>query len=257
MARDHLLFTLAAPMASFGALAVGERRPSWNRPSKSQVLGLLAAALGIERREEECLSALAAALHYAVRVDVPGRPHADYHTAQVPPARRGRRYFTRADELAVPKSELKTILSRRDFVTDAIHTIAVWARDEPPLPISLADMAQALATPRFVPYAGRKAHPLLLPMAPRTVTAEDFVEAFAAFDAGEPEPMKAFRIGIVSEKDRPAVTSIFVDADAVLPSQAERLEQRRDVPGSRAKWRFGTRAEALIRPLKHSAGDAE
>lgn len=254
MARDHLMFTLAAPMASFGAIAVGERRPSWTRPSKSQVLGLLAAALGIERREEERLSALAAALHYAVRVDMPGRPHADYHTAQVPPARRNRRFFTRADELAVAKPELKTILSRRDFYTDAMHTIAVWARNEPPLPVSLADMAQALATPRFVPYVGRKAHPLCLPMAPRIVPAEDVVAALAAFDADEPELMKAFRAGLIREKDRPAAASIFVDADAVPQSQIERLEQRRDVPDSRAKWRFGTRAEALLKPVKSSTG---
>lgn len=254
MARDHLMFTLAAPMASFGAIAVGERRPSWNRPSKSQVLGLLAAALGIERREEKRLSALAAALHYAVRVDMPGRPHADYHTAQVPPARRNRRFFTRADELAVAKSELKTILSRRDFYTDAMHTIAVWARDEPPLPVSLADMAQALATPSFVPYAGRKAHPLHLPMAPRIVPAKDVVSAYAEFDANEQEPIKTFRLGLVRDNDRPAAPQIFVDADAVPRSEVERLEQRRDVPESRAKWRFGTRAEALLKRAKSNAG---
>lgn len=254
MARDHLIFTLAAPMASFGTIAVGERRPSWSRPSKSQVLGLLAASLGIERREEGRLATLSAALHYAVRVDIPGRPHADYHTAQVPPARRNRRFFTRADELGVPKPELKTILSRREFYTDAMHTIAVWPRNEPPLPVSLAEMAQALTTPGFSPYVGRKAHPLLLPMAPRIVPAEDVVEAFAAFDAGEPELIKLFRLRLVREKDRPATASIFVDADAVQPSQIERLEQRRDVPEQRAKWRFGTRAEALLKPVKSSAG---
>ena len=36
------------PLAS---LAVGERRPTWDRPSKSQMVGLVAAALGIERIE--------------------------------------------------------------------------------------------------------------------------------------------------------------------------------------------------------------
>jgi len=254
MAREHLMFTLAAPMASFGAIAVGERRPSWNRPSKSQVLGLLASALGIERREEERLAALAAALHYAVRVDATGRPHADFHTAQVPPARRNRRFFTRADELAVPKPELKTILSRRDFYTDAMHTIAVWAHGKQSLPVSLAKMAKALAEPRFAPFAGRKAHPLLLPLAARIVAAADVVAAFAAFDLGEPEAMRAFRLGIVRDKDRPAAPPIFVDADAVPQSQVERLEQRRDVPESRAKWRFSTRAEALLKPVKASAG---
>ena len=256
MARDHLMFTLAAPMASFGAIAVGERRPSWSRPSRSQVLGLIASALGIERREEERLAALATALHYAVRVDVTGQPHADYHTAQVPPSRRNRRFYTRADELAVPKPELKTILSRRDFYTDSMHTIAVWARTEQQLSPSLAEMANALAEPRYAPFAGRKAHPLLLPMAPRVVAADDIVAAYAAFDAGEPEAVKAFRLRHVRDKDRPAAASIFVDADAVPLSQVARLEQRRDVPESRSKWRFGTRAEALLNPVKPSVGGA-
>ena len=256
MARDHLMFTLAAPMASFGAIAVGERRPSWSRPSRSQVLGLIASALGIERREEERLAALATALHYAVRVDVTGQPHADYHTAQVPPSRPNRRFYTRADELAVPKPELKTILSRRDFYTDSMHTIAVWARTEQQLSPSLAEMANALAEPRYAPFAGRKAHPLLLPMAPRVVAADDIVAAYAAFDAGEPEAVKAVWVPDGGGKGRAVPASVFGDADARPASPGPPLEQRRDVPESRSKWRFGTRAEALLNPVKPSVGGA-
>jgi hypothetical protein len=37
--------------------------------------------------------------------------------------------------------------------------------------ISLAQIVQALATPTFVPYAGRKAHALMLPMSPRVPVA--------------------------------------------------------------------------------------
>ena len=47
-----LLFTLYAPMGSFGEIAVGERRMSWARPGRSAVLGLVAAAQGIERTDE-------------------------------------------------------------------------------------------------------------------------------------------------------------------------------------------------------------
>jgi CRISPR system Cascade subunit CasD len=256
MATQYLLFTLAAPMASFGAIAVGERRPSWSRPSKSQVLGLVAGALGISRTEEARLAALASALHYAVRVDNVGRPHADYHTAQVPPERRNRRFFTRADELAVDKTELKTILSRRDFYTDAIHTIALWPRKEAPHPPNLPDIAAALRAPRFAPFAGRKAHPLLLPMTPRVMTADDIVAAYASYDAEAPEPQRVFRADHRLVGDRERSTSIFVDAEAVAAGRMERLEQRRDVPESRAKWRFGVRAEALLKPLKPTSGGA-
>ena len=47
-----LLFTLYAPMGSFGEIAVGERRMSWARPGRSAILGLVAAAQGVDRADE-------------------------------------------------------------------------------------------------------------------------------------------------------------------------------------------------------------
>ena len=58
MAR-FLTLTFAAPLASFGAIAVGERRPSWDRPGKSAALGLIAGALGLDRSDEDAHRALA------------------------------------------------------------------------------------------------------------------------------------------------------------------------------------------------------
>ena len=42
----YVVFRLAAPLASFGEVAVGERRPTADRPTRSAVIGLLGAALG-------------------------------------------------------------------------------------------------------------------------------------------------------------------------------------------------------------------
>ena len=86
-----LLFTLYAPMGSFGEIAVGERRMSWARPGRSAILGLVAAAQGVERTDETAHQRLEAGLYYAVRTDAPGRPLLDYHTAQTPKARKGQR----------------------------------------------------------------------------------------------------------------------------------------------------------------------
>ena len=47
---------------------------------------------------------------------------ADYHTAQVPPARRGRVFRTRREELSA--SDLGTILSRRDYHVDLVVFVA-------------------------------------------------------------------------------------------------------------------------------------
>lgn len=243
---QYLLFTLAAPLASFGAVAVGERRATWDRPSKSQIIGLVAGALGIERSDEAAQQSLAAGLGFAVRVDDPGQLSTDYQTTQVPPMRRNRRFATRAEELAVPKHELKTILSRREFRTGSIYTICLWLKPEPAT--SLEQIKAAMKAPAFAPFAGRKSFALMLPTNPDILTADGIESAFTLRDANErddPRGVAKFKAenGIISRADRP----IFADVDAVPIDRRERLEERRDVPESRSKWRFGLRAEALLR----------
>ncbi|PAP57596.1 type I-E CRISPR-associated protein Cas5/CasD, partial [Salmonella enterica subsp. enterica serovar Braenderup] len=49
---QYLVFQLHGPMASWGVDAPGEVRHSQAQPSRSALLGLLAAALGIRRDEE-------------------------------------------------------------------------------------------------------------------------------------------------------------------------------------------------------------
>ena len=50
--RDYLVMRLYAPLASWGEIAVGEVRHSANYPSKSALLGLLGAALGVRRDDD-------------------------------------------------------------------------------------------------------------------------------------------------------------------------------------------------------------
>lgn len=252
--REFLIFTIAAPMASFGALAVGERRPSANRPTKSQTIGIVAAALGIERSEEVRLAALRDSIGFAVRVEQAGQPAFDYHTTQTPPARRNRRFSTRADELAVPKHELKTILSTREYRTSAIVSPALWLRAEEP-PVSLRAMRDALLRPRFPLFAGRKSHPLMLPCAPCIVEAEDVAAAYAIHDA---IPDHAATIMLKKSIGLSVTASdavIYSDMEGFAPNHPSlRVEQRRDVPENRAKWRFGLRQEAVFAPIGAGGG---
>lgn len=249
--RQYLVFTIAAPMASFGMkYDPGEWRNSSNRPSKSGVLGLIAAALGVEREEQGRFDALRDSLGFAVRVEQPGQPAYDYHTSQVPPQKRNRRFATRADELAVPKPELKTILSTREFRVNAFSTAALWLRPangEAPTP--LEGIADALRRPRFTLYAGRKSHPLMLPCAPETVEAEDALRALEKYDAAKPgiHQFKHDRLTARNEKAAPAPV-FYCELDDPAAASAERREQRRDLPESRTKWRFGIREEAVLAP---------
>ena len=55
---ETLVFQLEAPLSSWGDVAVGEYRPTAEYPGQSAILGLLAAALGIDRLDTEGQSAL-------------------------------------------------------------------------------------------------------------------------------------------------------------------------------------------------------
>jgi CRISPR system Cascade subunit CasD len=235
---DYLVFRLYGPLVSWGDIAVGEIRPSYTHPSKSAVLGMVAAALRIERDEEDKHRALAGGYGFAVRVDSMGLPLVDYHTAQVPPSGSGRNrraFATRKEELrTLPKGELNTILSRRDYRVDALAAAALWARVALP-PYSLQEMRNALERPAYVLYLGRKSCPPALPVEAQVVTAASVREAFAVARFCEFDALR--HLGI----SRPPDLFWEDGADAGLASH-ETFE-RRDVPLSRRRWQFETRRE--------------
>jgi len=236
---DLILFRLDAPLAAFGDLTVGERRSTQNRPSFSAILGLVASALGIAR-DATGHEALAAGLAMAVRCDGLGAPLADFHTAQTPPQRRGRGFATRKEELAV-KADLGTIISRRDYWTDAAFTVLLWPNADSPYPA--AEIARALNRPKYAGFVGRRACPLGRPPAAKVISAATVSEAFITYESTL-APHEA-RL-----KTRPRGEDIAFDPVLVevLGELAEhRREMRRDAVLSRARWQFAPRAEGVAR----------
>ncbi|MFB7823137.1 type I-E CRISPR-associated protein Cas5/CasD [Streptomyces hydrogenans] len=77
MTPHVLLVRLAAPLQSWGVASRFAHRDSHVRPTKSAVVGLVAAALGRDRTDP--VDDLAA-LVFGVRADHPGTPVRDYHT---------------------------------------------------------------------------------------------------------------------------------------------------------------------------------
>ena len=120
-------------MQSWGTRSRFDDRDTEAEPTKSGVLGLAAAALGIDR---EGPVAHLAALTFGVRVDRSGLPLSDYHTAQLRPG--------------VPGTG--TSLTRRAYLSDA----AFWAAlsGDPAL---LAELHAALRAPHWPLSLGRKA----------------------------------------------------------------------------------------------------
>jgi CRISPR system Cascade subunit CasD len=244
----YLTFALVAPLASFGGIAVGERRSGWDRPARSAVLGLIGACLGLDRADDEAQAALVDGYGLALLCHAPGRLLADYHTTQVPSAQRGRRFATRAEELAAPN--LNTILSRRDYRSGAWHLGAIWPRDAS-IRWPLEALSAAMERPGFVPYLGRKSCPLGLPLGPLIAAAADPPAALLARQAAGPEAGLEVHRGRTLRAtlaDAPSEAIIVLDAGDVDRNdpRLRRIEVRRDQPRSRRRWQFDPREEAVL-----------
>lgn len=137
-----LALPLAAPLQSWGTSARFARRGTENAPSKSGVVGLLAAALGLRRDADDQLAELAA-LRFGVRIDQPGTRIRDFQTA----------HHLDTGE-AMP-------LSDRFYLADAVFIAAVEGDG------ALIDrLATALRTPAYLPYLGRRSCPPARPLQP-------------------------------------------------------------------------------------------
>jgi len=133
-----LLLRLAGPMQSWGSTSRFARRDTQREPTKSGVLGLLAAAQGRRRTDDiEDLLGLA----FGVRVDQEGRLLRDFQTAH------------RVDGTALP-------LTDRYYLSDAVFVAAVEGED------SLVEaLDAAVRQPAFPLYLGRRSCPPSLPIA--------------------------------------------------------------------------------------------
>lgn len=122
-----LVLRLAAPLQSWGTSSRFVRRNTDRVPSKSGVLGLLAAAQG--RRRTDPLEDLLE-LRLGVRVEHLGRVERDFQTAQGMP------------------------LSYRQYLADAAFLAVVDGRED-----LLSGLADALERPAFPLYLGRRSCP--------------------------------------------------------------------------------------------------
>lgn len=244
---DYLVFQLQAPLAAWGGPAVGEFRGSANHPGESALLGLLGAALGIERDDEAALRTLQAGYRFAIGVQSTGSLLRDYHTAQVPSrsSLRGRPHDTRADELALPRHELNTILSTRDYRQGAACLVAVQAGEAAPHP--LGELAAALRTPRFALYLGRKACPLAAPLCPQVVADDSVLIAFEQYRSlieSLAAPC-ADRWGRAVVELPAQVCSVSWGDGIAAGVEAQVSAPRKDRVIRRSHWQFGDRTEHL------------
>lgn len=165
---EYLVFDLSAPMGAFGSYAGHERRGSEIMPPRSAVLGLLGAARGIERVDDDGQAALRR-YRVAIRLLAQSVPLRDYHTVQTVPAKIKRPNGRRAAIEAIGR-DINTSITVRDYRTNVAFTVAVWSEDAP---WPLSQVKDVLMRPAFVLYLGRKSCPLAAPLGPRLVSGSD------------------------------------------------------------------------------------
>ena len=236
-----LLLTLYAPLASWGEITVGENRGSWDRPSRSAILGLVAAALGLTRDDQHAHDRLDRELGYAVRLDAPGVSVIDFHTVQTANEANLRKTFgrgrptTRREVLSV--AELQTMVTRRELRQDALATAAIWQAGAQ-ASFALEGLQGALRNPIFTLYAGRKSNPLAWPLAPMIYEAPSLGQAFLQRE-------RVLR-GTALERLMPRGQGWGREvAHDPLPENAGllpvRQEVRRDAGAHRTRWQFSAR----------------
>jgi CRISPR system Cascade subunit CasD len=138
-----LLIRLEGPMQSWGYRSRFDYRDTALEPTRSGVIGLICAAMGIARGEDISRFDV---LRMGVRVDRDGRPERDYHTA--------------LDVIKADGSGTDTVVSRRDYLADASFTVGLECADK----ALLEAIAASLNDPKWPLFLGRKAFPLAAPI---------------------------------------------------------------------------------------------
>jgi CRISPR system Cascade subunit CasD len=253
--RPFLMLQLYGVFASWGEIAVGEVRGTAQHPTRSALLGLCAAALGIDRNDSDNHNLLSHSLGCAVRLDSIPLILRDYHTTQTvsAPDLKKKTIITRRDELhAVVPHDRKTILSQRDYCNDALYTVALWNTDVGrDAGYSLQTIQKALRQPTYHLYFGRKSCVPALPLHPHIVEAETLFDALCNVKFPQFEPVESHSIEDLLRrnnkedgKEQEQYSIWWEDIDGIQSGIEETLVfTRRDQPISRTRWQFAERKE--------------
>jgi len=186
--QPYLILRLAGPMQAWGQPTFEGTRPVAAFPTRSGLLGLLGACLGIRREDKSGLQRLADSVRFAVRCDertVNDRPLkpsklTDYHTVQ----------GARENYRGLKSHE--TIQTWREYLCDAEFTVVVWCTEN--ASIALEELADKSRKPVFTPYLGRRSCPLSKPLYLGECSATDPLTALAMFEVAgvvySEEPLK-------------------------------------------------------------------
>ena len=186
-----LRLELMAPMASFGGPAIDAFGKTNDMPGRSMLTGLLANALGWDRRERDAHQRLQDRLVYASarEHDETEEPLTDYQTAQL---KRQDRAWTTSGAPAQRTSNADTFTGAhqrwRDYHSDMRMTVVLTLIPHTAKP-TLADLTEALERPARPLVIGRASCLPSRRMISGYVDADSALEAIRKAVQGTPGPM--------------------------------------------------------------------
>lgn len=134
-----LLLRLAAPLQAWGSNSKFTVRTTEREPTKSGVIGMIAAALGIQRNSDAKQLSQLTSLRFGVRADREGKLLKDFHTV----------HFSNTSDI-----------TERYYLSDAIFLVCIESEDSE----LLERISSALQEPVYPLYLGRRSCPPTLPV---------------------------------------------------------------------------------------------
>lgn len=211
-----LLLKFSGPLQSWGTSSHFETRQTDRYPSKSAVIGMVAASLGYQRHEDKKIQELND-LDFGVRIDQAGESLRDYHIA--------RKYKDNGDIK-------RTYVTERYYLEDAIFIVAIGHEDEQ----FIEKIEQGLKEPYFQSFMGRRSLPL---------SVDFFIESRKK---GVVESLQQLPWQAAKWYKKTSINQLtaYVDSDLVLGGSAQ-MRQDRVKSFSQKNRSFGFRGEAQIK----------
>lgn len=190
---------LTAPLQSYGNQADFNQRTTNYYPTKSAIIGMIAAALGYQRdnsKIEELNKLLV-----AVRIEQSGQVMTEFQTVEY------------------RKSATKTArkLTYRQFLQDAVFVVAIGSEDDQ----AVDKIIEALKHPKFQLYLGRRSNPPAGPLKIDDFQDKNPVQVLEELDWQASEwyqkrfPRKEFITKIIADAELIPDSKIFFTKDKV------------------------------------------
>lgn len=233
-----LMFHIGGAMGSWGTAFTGTYRTSDLHPTKSAMIGIISAALGLDRGDVEGQRFLFTDYDYVVSCADGAERIADYHTvgaARIPSKQEVIVGGYRRHELK--RDGQNTILSRREYVCNGYFTVFVIPHDDARVP--LETLRDAMIRPRYVLYLGRKSCPPSFPMCPEVVETDSLKDLITTRSL---EPFKKAEFGDSEYLSRHSGIKVYSTFE-LEGMDGLSISRRRDENADHSRWVFEDRAE--------------